>query len=172
MTRPLPSRRAFLGSASLVPITLVPASLGLPALAGTAASDSFPYEVTRTDAEWRARLTDEEHFVLREGGTEVPHSNINVFETASGIYQCKGCDLPVFSSATKTQHDDIGWAFFHLAEENSILTGQDIFGGMGSERPVIEAHCRRCGSHLGHVLTVKGTTLHCINGSALVFKEA
>ncbi len=34
---------------------------------------------------------------------------------------------------------------------------------------LIEAHCRRCGSHLGHILNVQGDILHCINGTALTF---
>jgi peptide-methionine (R)-S-oxide reductase len=33
----------------------------------------------------------------------------------------------------------------------------------------IEVHCRRCGSHMGHVLLVEGEILHCINGTSLVF---
>jgi peptide-methionine (R)-S-oxide reductase len=41
--------------------------------------------------------------------------------------------------------------------------------GMGEPRQVIEAHCRRCGSHLGHVLHVENDILHCINGASLTF---
>ena len=37
---------------------------------------------------------------------------------------------------------------------------------------MIEAHCRRCGSHLGHILTVDGKLVHCINGASLAFTPA
>jgi peptide-methionine (R)-S-oxide reductase len=37
---------------------------------------------------------------------------------------------------------------------------------------MIEAHCRRCGSHLGHVLYVEDRLLHCINGTALEFRPS
>jgi len=53
----------------------------------------------------------------------------------------------------------------------SVLTGIDVpqeAYGMGSDWPnLIETHCRRCGSHLGHILLVDGDVLHCINGTAL-----
>ena len=30
----------------------------------------------------------------------------------------------------------------------------------------IEVHCRRCASHMGHVLLVENHVLHCINGTS------
>jgi peptide-methionine (R)-S-oxide reductase len=36
----------------------------------------------------------------------------------------------------------------------------------------IEVHCRRCASHMGHILLVDGKLLHCINGTSLNFVEA
>ena len=137
--------------------------------------EEFAYEVTRTEAEWRAMLKDDEYFVLRDGGTEVPHTSLFAFESAAGTYTCKGCDLTLYDSEWKVPHPEIGWVFFSQSRENSVMMGVDIkspYGGnMGepTENAVIEAHCRRCGSHFGHILTVKGKTLHCINGSALKF---
>lgn len=169
------SRRALLvGSASAA------ASLGL----GTGAraedlpiaapeGEAYTYEVTRTEAEWRAQLEDDAYWVLREGGTEVPHTSLLAFQTNPGTYFCKGCDLTIYDSEFKVPLPEIGWVFFRQSRENSVLMGIDVKspygGGMGEpqDNAVIEAHCRRCGSHFGHVLTVKGKTLHCINGVAL-----
>ncbi len=39
-------------------------------------------------------------------------------------------------------------------------------------RTLIEVHCRRCGSHLGHLLNVEKKLVHCINGVALKFEPA
>ncbi|MEO9970997.1 MAG: peptide-methionine (R)-S-oxide reductase [Hyphomonadaceae bacterium] len=124
---------------------------------------SFSFEVQRTEEAWRARLTDSEYTILREGGTEPRHSSPLATATGKGTYLCKGCDLPIYLSAQKIILPK-GWAFFTHSIENSVLTGID--------NGAIEAHCRRCGSHLGHVLYVEGQILHCINGSALVFDAA
>ena len=36
----------------------------------------------------------------------------------------------------------------------------------------IETHCRRCGSHMGHIVLVGSRQLHCINGASLNFAGA
>ena len=36
----------------------------------------------------------------------------------------------------------------------------------------VEVHCRRCGSHFGHIISVAGTILHCVNGAAFQFTAA
>jgi len=41
--------------------------------------------------------------------------------------------------------------------------------GPGGPANMIEVHCRRCGSHLGHILLVDDEVLHCINGRSLTF---
>ena len=48
----------------------------------------------------------------------------------------------------------------------------DPFAELGA---AMEAHCRRCGSHLGHIVAlpeVPGVPIHCINGAALRFEAA
>ena len=162
-------RRAFLGGSALTVIAMTQhASAGTNDLP----SENFGYEVTRSDAEWREMLSNPEYVVLRKGSTELPKSNPlwNHFET--GTYHCRGCELTVYDSVWKVPIDK-GWAFFSQSRENSILMSIDgpEPDGMSSDGPgaMIEAHCRRCGSHLGHILTVEGSTLHCINGISLTF---
>ena len=126
--------------------------------------DVFHYEVQYPDSEWRARLTPAEYTILREGGTEAKHSHRYTQTADPGTYLCKGCDLPTYLSDEKINLD-IGWVFFRHALVDSVLFGNEDDGR-------IEAHCRRCGSHLGHVLYVQGQILHCINGTALSFEAA
>lgn len=151
-------------------------------LAGTAsvratdaATDGFSYEVTRTEEEWRAMLSDADYKILRGGSTELPETSPLWQETANGSYACKGCDLHTYDAAWKVILDK-GWAFFHHSVPNSVLTDIDglvpEYGSdMNNDGPgaMMEAHCRRCGSHLGHIVIADGMLLHCINGSSLNF---
>ena len=163
-------RRAFLGGTAVTALAMTQS-----ASAGTSSlpSEGFTYEVTRTDAEWREMLSKPEYVVLRKGSTELPKSNPlwNHFE--NGTYHCRGCELTVYDSIWKVPLDK-GWAFFSQSRENAILMSIDgpVPDGMSNDGPgaMIEAHCRRCGSHLGHILTVEGSTLHCINGISMTFK--
>ena len=133
--------------------------------------DPFDYEVTRTDDEWRALLGDD-YAILREGKTELPRSSPLWAEAREGIYACKGCDLQQYTSVTKVNLLK-GWVFFHGSEPNAQLMSQDTGAEMADEQPAsrfaIEVHCRRCGSHMGHILLVDGSVLHCINGASLAF---
>ncbi|MBM7070109.1 peptide-methionine (R)-S-oxide reductase [Actibacterium sp. 188UL27-1] len=140
--------------------------------------DTFPYEVTRTEAEWRATLTDDEYMILREGHTEAKKSHPYWEKTSeeAGIYSCKGCDLEIYEAKWKTVLE-IGWVFFQHSIPNTVMTG--IEWPEGSEMmdefkslTAMEAHCRRCGSHLGHLVPLKGQVLHCINGASLKFRPA
>jgi peptide-methionine (R)-S-oxide reductase len=137
------------------------------------AGDELLHEITRAEAEWRARLSNEEYHILRERGTELPETSAlwNVFD--DGRYYCRGCDLPLFSSVWK-RDVNLGWNFFRHAEPDSVLNGIDgpvaAYGqSMGGRDTMIEVHCRRCGSHLGHLLRVRRDLLFCINGRALTF---
>ena len=168
-----PSRRRVLAAGALLPASFALAGRGQAAEPKTN-PDAFNYEVTRTEAEWRARLDELEYFVMRDGGTEPRHQSLLTFEKRDGSYRCKGCDLTSFDAKWKVQHPDIGWVFFQQARPDTILTGIDPnFGAMdGAAKATIECHCRRCGSHFGHILDVRGEVLHCLNGTSLVFSAA
>lgn len=166
------SRRAFLGTAAA---TAIAAPLAAHAHTPAPGSEDMTYEVTRTEEEWRAMLSEDDHRIMRELGTEPRFSSPLWEEDAPGHYHCKGCDLTIYESDQKTVLF-IGWVFFHHARPNSVLLDIDEWPAqmseaeeMGEPRQVIEAHCRRCGSHLGHVLQVQGDILHCINGASLTF---
>lgn len=127
--------------------------------------ESFP--VTRTDEEWRARLTREQYEVMRRHGTERPGSCALNHEKRRGVFQCAGCDQPLFRSGEKFE-SGTGWPSFFDPLPGALETTVDRSYGMVRT----EVHCARCGSHLGHVFPdgPPPTGLrYCINGVALDF---
>ena len=109
---------------------------------------------------------------MREGFTEAPKSSPHWEETRKGDYQCRGCDLKIYSGAQKVVLDK-GWVFFYHSEPDTLMTAIDgevaAYGSMADGAALIELHCRRCASHMGHLVIVAGGMKHCINGAALNF---
>src|SRR3979411_1221564 len=66
------------------------------------------FEVEKTDAEWRAQLTQQHNETPRKQGTERPGSSPLLKEHRKGVFACAGCDLPLFSSETKFE-GGTGW---------------------------------------------------------------
>ena len=155
--------------------TILGGAFALPAAGGAdvpAGRDPFDYEVTRTEAEWRA-LLGADYAILREGRTEEPMSSDIWAESRKGRYDCRGCELTQYQWETKVNLPK-GWLFFVASEPNAQLMSQDSSAPMGDDPNImnieIEVHCRRCGSHMGHILLVEGQVLHCINGASLTFR--
>lgn len=174
ISRQILTRRSFFASSAATALTLGTAANAR--VAARLSDENFTYEVNRTDEEWRAMLAGDEYAILREGYTEQPKSSDLWDETRDGSYHCKGCELLVFSANWKRALDK-GWVFFHHAEPNSVMLDIDgpvaEYGQMAdSDETVTEVHCRRCGSHLGHLLIVVGAMTHCINGAAMTFNPA
>ncbi len=127
--------------------------------------ESFP--VTRTEEEWRARLTREQYDVMRRHATERPGSCALNHEKRRGVFQCAGCDQPLFRSGEKFE-SGTGWPSFFDPIPGAL--GSTVDRAYGMVRT--EVHCSRCGSHLGHVFPdgPPPTGLrYCINGIALNF---
>ena len=59
------------------------------------------FEISHTDAEWHALLSDEQFQVLRREATERPYSSPLNDEHRTGTFACAGCQLPLFSSTTR-----------------------------------------------------------------------
>lgn len=125
------------------------------------------YEVTHTEAQWKAMLTPEQFQVLRQAGTERPYSSPLDKEKRTGVFSCAGCKLPLFSSTTKFD-SRTGWPSFYKPMDNAVQKTADDSLGMSRD----EVLCRRCGGHLGHVFDdgPPPTGLrYCMNGLAMAF---
>lgn len=148
-------------------VTALGAAVGLPFVRGAAAKE---FEVMRSDAEWRAMLTPLQYRVMRQEGTERAGSSPLDKVYDPGMYHCRGCDLAVYSAEHKYD-SGTGWPSFYEALPKAIETKTDY----KMIYPRTECHCRRCGSHFGHIFNdgPKPTgKRHCLNGVSLVFKPA
>ncbi|TDQ81935.1 peptide-methionine (R)-S-oxide reductase [Dongia mobilis] len=129
------------------------------------ATKSFP--VTRSEAEWRQRLTPEQYRIMREHGTERPGSCALLLEKRAGTFTCAGCDQPLFAGGTKFE-SGTGWPSFNDPLSGAVETSTDRSHFMVRT----EVHCATCGSHLGHVFEDGPPPTHlryCINGVAMNF---
>lgn len=182
------SRRRFIGNLAAT-TAVVPIAFTNRAQANSHSTESFTFEVIRTEDEWRAQLSDLEYTILRGGGTEQRKSSPLWDETREGLYSCRACELTLFDAYWKTVLE-LGWVFFRQSEPYAVVTAidrtpyQDLLAGaettMAPELTAqelrdlnslagIEAQCRRCGSHLGHLISYNNGALYCVNGAALGF---
>ncbi len=151
---------AAIGLASAAVLSHLPAA--------SDAAETFP--VTHSDAEWRKLLTAAQYDILRRAGTERPFSSKLLHEERRGVFACAGCDLDLYSSATKFD-SGTGWPSFWAPLDNAVGTTRDVTLGMVRTA----AYCLRCGGHQGHVFNdgPKPTGLrYCMNGDSMTFKPA
>lgn len=127
------------------------------------------YEITKTDAEWKAELSPMEYQVLRKAATERPFSSELLDIKTPGTFVCAACENPLYETKNKFKSGS-GWPSFDRAIEGSLAYSSDTKLGYSRD----ELLCGKCGGHLGHVFNdgPRETTgkRHCINGVALDFK--
>ncbi len=126
------------------------------------------YKVSKTDAEWKAQLTETEYYVLRKAGTEARYSSPFKNNKEKGTYVCKACNTPLFLSDYKYDSGS-GWPSFDREIKGNVAFSTDK--DLGYTRT--EEHCATCGGHLGHVFNdgPRETTgkRHCVNSVSLTF---
>ena len=127
-------------------------------------------EVSKTEDEWKKKLSSDQYHILREKGTERPFTGKFYLNKENGIYVCAACGNELFTSDMKFD-SDCGWPSFDKEiPGGKIVTVKDTSHGMIRKEIV----CSKCGSHLGHLFD-DGTTetgmRYCVNSLSLDFKK-
>jgi len=127
------------------------------------------YKVNKTADEWRKELSDEEYRILRQKGTERPHTGKYNLTFEDGTYTCKGCGQKLFESSSKFDAH-CGWPSFDESIKGTVKYVLDKSHGMTRTEIV----CSNCGGHLGHVFNDGPTqtgTRYCVNSISIDFKK-
>ena len=117
---------------------------------------------------WRAKLSADEFYVLREAGTERPWTSPLNDEKRKGVFECAGCGTPLFPSTSKFE-SGTGWpSFSSPITKGAVVERSDFMFGITRT----EVLCSNCGGHLGHVFPDGPRPTgqrYCMNGVSLKF---
>jgi len=126
------------------------------------------YKVDKSEEAWKKELSEEEYRVLREKGTERAFTGKYNLHFDDGMYKCRACGNPLFTSESKFE-SGCGWpSFDDQVSEDAVVTERDTSHGMIRT----EILCGNCGSHLGHVFNdgpTESGLRYCVNSVSVDF---
>ena len=111
-------------------------------------------------------LTTAEKAVIIDKQTEVPFTGGYDDFWGEGIYVCRRCNTPLYTSTAKF-HSGCGWPSFDQEIEGAV---KRLIDSDGMRTEIV---CQTCGAHLGHIFMGEGytdkNTRHCVNSLSLRF---
>ena len=128
------------------------------------------YEVTKTDEEWRQKLSSDRYAVLRRAGTEPAWSGELLHVDGEGVFHCAGCGAELFDTDGKFD-SGTGWPSFDRATAKGTIVERTDRSLWMSRTEIL---CARCGGHLGHVFPDGPTDTglrYCVNSLSLTYKQ-
>ena len=125
-------------------------------------------KVEKTDAEWRAQLSDLAYKVTRKHGTERAGTHDN-FPKGPGRFHCVCCGAALFDADAKFE-SGTGWPSFYAPIEGEAVTEKEDRSFFMRRTEVL---CSTCDAHLGHVFPdgpAPTGLRYCMNGVAMTFE--
>lgn len=83
----------------------------------------------KNESEWRTILSPEQFRILRQKGTERAGTGVYNKHFETGVYNCAGCNAPLYKSTTKF-NSGCGWPAFFDAIPGAISRHDDFSFGM------------------------------------------
>ena len=119
---------------------------------------------------WKDKLSSEQFYITRKGGTERPFSGKYLDNKENGIYVCVCCGTELFNS-DKKYNSNSGWpSFTEPLSDHVIKSLEDRSHFMVRT----EVRCNNCDAHLGHVFPDgpgQNGLRYCINSLSLDFTK-